>query len=611
MDITFGTGSGRTFAQAVALVTQANTRLVQVGPSTDTLAASALVSAKPGLFIQGNGDPVVLLNASAGVTLYIVACGQGNRIENLNLFGAMRVSQSSVLVRGCTFTRITGVTEPSAGYLIVHTGADTNGEFVVEYHDTHIIGSGIYLNQAGVRVATLLRFANVEVKEGKVSFNHVDRLDVAGLKISDWSTVASTALFGNPRAWMIRDLEITHSAIPVGVTTYGLRLEGATTHVADHVAGPVLERMVVRDIQGGMLTIAVQIQAVWDSGLIKDCEIRTGSIKFRAVSTTENAASGWEVVGNRILHNPAAKELHGLHVALRQSRIHHNEIRTMGPHLLFVGDDNYTTYYPADEEFFGFANEFDHNVLESYRNTNTVADREAYAFPDKGRATHFHDNLVIQHGSETSASRCYSATGKNALVHNNTFISERPTYGSPGLHAWINDLAWAGVQAAGNRYYNNCFLGMVDHFATSSSGNGTGWSEDHNHIEVENILVSFDQDNRLALHATSFGIAAAAAEPWRLDWGGDPAGTGVTPISGYANIGPFDPELAGACCGSACRILTPTALLAAVDAGKLPEGGTAAINISSEDDRALFDTWNLDAIETPANLTKVNLIAIS
>lgn len=609
MDIQFGAGSGRTFAEAVALVTEANTRLVQVGPSEDTITASPTANAKPGLIIQGNGDPVTVLNASAGNTFYIYNCGQGNRIENLNFRGALRTYLSSLTVRNSQFALIDGVVEPSAGYLLYHSGDDAGDEFEIEYVDTVVEGSGVKLSQSGASVARLLRFAGVEIVGGRIYVSTVERLEVDGLKISDWNAGTSTALYAKLRDWMIRDLEIAHSSIPAA-TTYGLRLEGISTTVADHVAGPVLQRMVVRDVAPGAPFVAVQIHAVWDDGLMRDCDIRTGAVKFRAAATDENVGGNWEITENQILHHPVVHEANGLHIALRKSRIHHNEIRSTAPHLLFVGDDSFASYYPAAEEFFGFDNEIDHNTIESYLNTEAVSDRDALCVPDKGRGTRFHDNVVVCWGSMYGLARCYSASGQNARVWANEFHMEKPGFGSPQAHAWINDLAWAGVQAAGNRYCNNRFTGEADYFAISTSGDGTGWSEDHNLIAVENIGVLFDLDERLELHATSFGLAVAATEPWRLDWGGDPTVAGAAMLDGYTCIGLSSRLESGACCGGRCRVETPAALSDAVVAGKLPAGGTARINVSSESDRALFDQWLSLTEATPALLDNMTLVPI-
>jgi hypothetical protein len=192
-------------------------------------------------------------------------------------------------------------------------------------------------------------------------------------------------------------------------------------------------------------------------------------------------------------------------------------------HIVIHNDDTPAASWRAADNAHGASHVEAHDNYFEQLATSSIH----YGIVDKGRANHYYNNTFIDHGSTGDVSRVYFAVGDSCEFYNNDV-----TVTDAGTSYVLDDGAWEGVQAKGNRFHNNTVRGAADYVFMSSSGNGSGWSEGNNCWALR-YLTRFDFDGD-SMAATSFTDSTS----WRMDYGGRGGLTGMTDSAeGFQRVG--------------------------------------------------------------------------
>jgi hypothetical protein len=265
-----------------------------------------------------------------------------------------------------------------------------------------------------------------------------------------------------------------------------------------------------------------------------DCTISSNSLYATNIAFIANTAadtlaaslgSRWTFDSNVIDHtnwSPTSGVSAMLTLCPDSVTLTNNRIISNGTsHIVIHNDDTPAASWRAADNAHGASHVEAHDNYFEQLATSSIH----YGIVDKGRANHYYNNTFIDHGSTGDVSRVYFAVGDSCEFYNNDV-----TVTDAGTSYVLDDGAWEGVQAKGNRFHNNTVRGAADYVFMSSSGNGSGWSEGNNCWALR-YLTRFDFDGD-SMAATSFTDSTS----WNMKWGGKVGLTGMT-NSAFGTIG--------------------------------------------------------------------------
>lgn len=267
-----------------------------------------------------------------------------------------------------------------------------------------------------------------------------------------------------------------------------------------------------------------------------DCTISSNSLYATNIAFIANTAadtlaaslgSRWTFDSNVIDHtnwSPTSGVSAMLTLCPDSVTLTNNRIISNGTsHIVIHNDDTPAASWRAADNAHGASHVEAHDNYFEQLATSSIH----YGIVDKGRANHYYNNTFIDHGSTGNVSRVYFAVGDSCEFYNNDV-----TVTDAGTSYVLDDGAWEGVQAKGNRFHNNTVRGAADYVFMSSSGNGSGWSEGNNCWALR-YLTRFDFDGD-SMAATSFTDSTS----WRMDYGGRGGLTGMTDSAeGFQRVG--------------------------------------------------------------------------
>lgn len=264
--------------------------------------------------------------------------------------------------------------------------------------------------------------------------------------------------------------------------------------------------------------------------------IYAGQATTSCLNDTTNAmGTGWTWQDNIIDHtnwNPPD----GASVALQWVPIHSTlsggRIVTELSHVMLVNQDLFSnTFSAADNALMSSYNTFSDMTLTQLQTSGA-----AYGVVDKGRTNALYNITYTGGGSTGSTSRAYFGVGDSADVYNWTVTL---VDGGGGLCSFWDDGSQDDHQAAGNQFWNCIVSGAADYVVMSSSGDGSGVTENNNNL-AGLTYTTFDQDESLALASSSFDTSTGLTGSEviaRNKWFGA-AATGITATDqGYYPIG--------------------------------------------------------------------------
>lgn len=433
--------------------------------------------------------------------------------NNCDQAGWAAYAGGKVMFSGCTFT---GGSVDNGPYLSFTNSADVDSISFQSctFQMDSTTYSGIEINDA-----RLLRVNSSTIRYWALS---------SASKVSLFALNDATTASRSKTVWFTNNTITLSKAKPTAAGA-------AMIYAPDKDAGPVWH------ITGNTFNVANATEVdyfIYSYSYGSDCTISNNTLYATNMAFIANTAadtlqaslgSRWTFDGNTVDHtnwSPTSPVSTMFTLAPDSVTFTDNHLISKDTsHIILHNDDTQigSVYWRSSNKGWGASH------VRAYGNTfdQLATSSIHYGIVDKGRANKYWNNTFIDRGATGTTSRIYFAVGDSCSFHNNDV-----TVADAGTSFLFDDGAWAGVQAKGNRFYNNLVRGTLDYVFYSSSGNGSGWAEGNNCWALR-YLTRFDFAGD-SMAATSFTDSTS----WRMQWGGKGGLTGMTDSAqGFQAVG--------------------------------------------------------------------------